>query len=335
MKIIPGFDRIDPHQYDEFLKRASENGVFQTLAMSTAFASDHHYKPDILIVEDKGRITGALSWAIRLEYRGRLGSLTARSIVLGGPIIPDRDPRILSFLLESYLEQVRRAAVYSEFRNLFDLSWAWPEFARLGFKKERHMNYLIDLNKSEEELLKSMYQSRRKMLRRVIRKGELSVQEVDTEEGIEQFFLLVELTYKKVKKPYPDLDHFLSAKRTMKDSAVCFLCLRGEVPVASRFLFCHKDLIYDWYAGSDPEYNQDNPNEFIVWEILKWAKARGYEVFDFGGGGNPEKPYGPREFKRRFGGDEVYFDRYTLVHKPLLMKIAQLGFYLKQKSSLL
>lgn len=334
MKVTEGFDRVDKREWTSFLESCSDSNIFQTPGMYGLFQSDHKYEPGIAICSQNGKILGILEWAIRREYSGLIGSMTARSVVFGGPLVPDKNPEVARLLLQKYLSCVKKKAIYSEFRNLSDLSWAWPEFCKIGFSREPHMNYLIDISKSENDLLAAMSQSRRKMLRRVSKKNDLRVECVTDKKGLTDFFRLVELTYKKVKKPYPDYMHFEKALELLGDGAACFLCLKGDIPIASRFVFCYNEQVYDWYAGSDTDYHNDNPNEFIVWEILKWAKGKGYLRFDFGGGGNPKKPYGPREFKRRFGGEEVYFDRYTIIHKPLLMGIAKAGFFIKQKTHL-
>lgn len=332
MRTASGLNNIDVEEYRAFIDSVPQAGIFQTREMCDSLARDAHYQPGVVVYLENDRITGALAWAIRREYSGLPGKITARSVVLGGPVMAERDPGVLSALIEGYLAQVKHKAVYSEFRNLFDLSWAWPEFEKKGFVREPHMNYLIDLTKSQDQLMMAMSQSRRKMLRRAMKKGELSVKEVSSTEDIREFHRLVQVTYGKVKKPFPDLSHFTGAKEILGDSAACFLCFKNGKAIASRFVFCFKGLVYDWYAGSDPVHNTDNPNEFIVWEILNWARERGYDTFDFGGGGNPEKPYGPREFKRRFGGEKVRYDRFVLVHRPLTMKLAKLGFHIKQRT---
>ena len=63
-----------------------------------------------------------------------------------------------------------------------------------------------------------------------------------------------------------------------------------------------------------------------VSETLRWACENGFRVFDYGGAGSPNKPYGVRLFKSQMGGELVEYGRYEKVHKPLLMKIAKLGF---------
>jgi lipid II:glycine glycyltransferase (peptidoglycan interpeptide bridge formation enzyme) len=101
--------------------------------------------------------------------------------------------------------------------------------------------------------------------------------------------------------------------------------------VGTRITLNYKDMVYDWYAGSKAEV--DYVDEALVWHVLK-ENAGKYKVFDFGGAGHPDKPYGVREFKRRFGGEMVNFGRYEKVHSKLKYGMVNVGFSLYSKAKL-
>lgn len=87
-------------------------------------------------------------------------------------------------------------------------------------------------------------------------------------------------------------------------------------------------MVYDWYAGSVEGI--DYVDEILVWHILK-ENAGKYKFFDFGGADHPAKPYGAKEFKRSFGGQEVNFGRYEKVHSSIKMSIARMGLKIYNK----
>ena len=74
-----------------------------------------------------------------------------------------------------------------------------------------------------------------------------------------------------------------------------------------------------------------SPNEALVWHILQWGKANGFQVFDFGGGGNPNEPYGPREFKLKFGGAQVSYGRNVCIHSQLRFNLSKAGYGLYRR----
>ena len=83
--------------------------------------------------------------------------------------------------------------------------------------------------------------------------------------------------------------------------------------IGVRLELCYKGLIYDWYAGSDDQFKNRYPNDFLPFHILFWGKENGFDKFDFGGAGKPDKPYGVREHKLKFGGELVNFGRYEKI----------------------
>ena len=84
----------------------------------------------------------------------------------------------------------------------------------------------------------------------------------------------------------------------------------------------------DWYAGADDNYLEFRPNDVLVWEVLKWGKISNYSLFDFGGAGKPNVPYGVRDYKLKFGGELVNFGRFEIVNKPVLYFIVKNTFNL-------
>jgi len=124
MHIVLGIENVYLSQYSGFLDRSSDSTIFHTIEMQHSFSLDPLCKPEIAICIDQDEIVGALTWVVRKEYSGLFGPLTARSISWGGPLIPSQDRRVLSKLLDTYIEAVKSVTIFSEFRNLFELSWA-------------------------------------------------------------------------------------------------------------------------------------------------------------------------------------------------------------------
>lgn len=52
---------------------------------------------------------------------------------------------------------------------------------------------------------------------------------------------------------------------------------------------------------------------------------KGYKTFDYGGAGEPNKPYGVRAFKQQMGGELVNFGRYEKIHRPIMYEFGKIG----------
>ncbi len=190
----------------------------------------------------------------------------------------------------------------------------------------------INLDQSEDELWRKIHKSRKKNINRAAKSGVI-VEEVKNKNMIPIFYKLLEETYNKVKIPLADITLFESAFEQLvpKNLAKFFLARHEDQYIGARAVLTYKTFVHDWYAGASNDSLSFYPNDFLVWYILKWGIENNYKVFDFGGAGKPDVEYGPRVFKRRFGGELVNYGRYRLTYSPLKMKITDFGFKVYQK----
>ncbi len=64
-----------------------------------------------------------------------------------------------------------------------------------------------------------------------------------------------------------------------------------------------KNFAYDWIAGTNAQYLDENANHLLAWEIFKKLSSEGVTTFDFLGANTPSIV----EFKRSFGGELVTY----------------------------
>ena len=88
-----------------------------------------------------------------------------------------------------------------------------------------------------------------------------------------------------------------------------------------------KKCIYEWYVcGLDQEYKEQFPSVLATWAGIDYAIQNNINSFDFMGVGKPDKEYGVRDFKARFGGELVSYGRLTRINNKFLYNIAEFGY---------
>ena len=326
---------LDKEEWSEFVNNHPHGNIFQTPEMYEVYQNTKKYEPVFLaVVNNAGEMLGILLAVIQKEHDGFLGIFSSRSIIWGGPLIKDEHPDILDFLLKEYDKIIKKKAIYSQFRNL----WDWKEkkeiFESNGFNYEDHLDILFDLKKSEDDLWKEMKGTRRKGIKRSYKKG-VEVRSIDLTnmEIINEAYNIIHNVYSEIKLPLPGEDFFKGAVEILDRNKYLYTIgafLNAEL-IGVRFVLCYKNLIYDWYAASKDEYLSCRPNDVLPWEIMKWGVKNEFEVFDFGGAGKPGIPYGVRDYKLKFGGKLVNYGRFENVHKALLMKLGKAGLNLYRK----
>ena len=319
---------INKKEWSDFVLNHPNGNVFQTPGMYTVYTKTPKFAPVIVIAKDiNNRIVGCIMSVIQKDYNGLIGNMTARSIVMGGPLAENNNPEILDVLLKSYTEKVSKKAIYSQFRNLFDMSNYLLPFEKNGYRFDEHLDILIDLRKTKEELEEKLHKERIRNIGRAVKEG-LIFKVLSDEEDIQHVISLLKKTYNRVKVPFSYEKLFFNSKFLLDSNVKFFGAFWKDVMIAGQVRLCYKDTVYAWYAGSDSGHFQKRPNDFLLWNVILWSKENNYKVFDFGGAGKPNVPYGVRDYKLKFGGELVNYGRYEKEHKKILMFLGRLAFKL-------
>jgi len=328
-------DHPDREKWSEFVQNHPRGNIFQTPEMYEIYGQARNNETHIgAVLNAQGNILGILSSVVQEDFRGFLGYFTARAINWGGPLIVHDDPGVLSYLLGQYNRQFKKKVIFSQFRNFWDQEESKSVFVSRGYGYQEHLNFLVDLELNEDELWKRVHSKRRNEIRRAKKEG-TRVQEITGETGIIEAYAILGKVYKKAGLPLHHQSLFMTAFRELHPPGMIrfFGAYLQDKLIGTMVVLCFKDTLYDWYAGSLRQYYNKYPNDLLPWEVFLWGKRQGYKTFDFGGAGHPDKPYGVRDYKKKFGGRQVCFGRYTRVHKPLLMKTGTLGLKIRQTLS--
>lgn len=322
-------DPTDVDLWQRFVAQNAQSNIFCTPEMAQVFRQTQKNSPEVWGAFSAGGELLALLPLTRVTFSARLPLLT-RAVAYGGVVFrPDAEGRAaLELLLHTYAQAARRQTLFTELRHLTDRDEMQPMLGNRGFVYEDHLDYLIDLDKSEEALFQSFGSSTRKHLRRALRRQEVMVEEATSREQVQVCYQLIQRSYHAAHVPLADNSLFMAAFDVLHPlQKVKFWLARVDGhEVASSVELLHKDSVYGWYSGIDRDYGRFLPGETLMWHILKWAVAHGYRVYDFGGGGRPDKAYPVRAFKAKFGGRLVCFGRNMYAHHPGWLWFSQVGY---------
>lgn len=179
-------------------------------------------------------------------------------------------------------------------------------FVKLGFREApMHMHaeltWVLDISKSEEEILQEM----RKTTRNLVRRGEREGVEVFRGD-LDEFYPLFEETAKRQGFVRFSREYLQKEFDAFRSSAEVFLAMyQGEI-LAGAFIVFYDDTAYYHHAAS---VHSKVPAAYsLIWEIIKEAKKRGMKWYNFWGvvkEDDTKHPWwGLSLFKRGFGGRE-------------------------------
>ena len=206
MEIITDFNQIDLNSLEEFIYNHPHGNFFQSTNAFKFFQSVDNYEPILLVAKEKDEIVGSLL-AVVMKEKGLKGYFSRRCIVWGGPLVKDDHPEIVNALLQKLNENVLNKAIYTEFRNLFDMSAIKEVFKENKFVFLDHLNFIIEIVNLDENF-KNLNENRKRQIKKAIKNNvEISIPKDKNE--VKEFFVILKKLYKeKVNKPLPNFNFF-------------------------------------------------------------------------------------------------------------------------------
>ena len=321
---------LDRATWSDFVHRTSTGNVFHTPEMADVFARAAGHRPELWAVLDGDEILGLLPTVRLTLLRGLMAPLTTRSVAYGGLLVADRPGAAgaVSELLQTYGAEAGRRSLFTELRNVHDEGQLRGTIEQAGYRYEPHLNYLIRLDRPPDEVYRSMGRRTRQHIRRALGRQDVRITEVGRVDEVAAWYRTLQRTYRHAGVPLADESLFRAAWEVLAPRAMIRLYTAwvGDAPAACSAELTYRDRIYAWYGGTDRAFSAKVPNELLMWHILDWGARNGYAVYDFGGAGRPDEPYGVRDFKAKFGGDLVEFGRFVAVHAPRRLAVSERGY---------
>ncbi|MBI2036263.1 peptidoglycan bridge formation glycyltransferase FemA/FemB family protein [Candidatus Microgenomates bacterium] len=170
--------------------------------------------------------------------------------------------------------------------------------------------WVLDLDKTEEELLKSM----RKTTRYLVKKGEKLSLEIIKASSIRELEAFLRLYEKTAQKhgfvPHGGIREEIEVFK--KDGqAELFLARYKKKIISGALVIFYGNLAVYHHGATDPKFEHLSPSYLVQWEAIKEAKRRGKKIYNFWGVVPPSKPHHPWQgltlFKTGFGGRRINF----------------------------
>lgn len=326
---------LSEETWRRFVGSHPAGNIFHTPEMFDVFKQARGYKPELWAAVQNGKPL-ALFLPVRITLmNGALRRMTTRAVVFGG-ILCELGPEgqdAVDRVLQAYSQAARQESLFTELRNMCDYTTLQPVLGRRGFVHENHVNYLIHLDRTEDELFKSIGSRTRKNIRHGLNQGKVMVEEVKDRTQVGVCYDLLFRTYKAARVPLAGISLFESAfdllyPRGMVKFTLAWL---DQLPAAVSVDLFYKDTVYGWYGGVNRACGHFPVHEILMWHVLKSGSQNGYRLYDFGGAGKPDEKYGVRDFKAKFGGELVNYGRNICIHSPGLFWLSEKGYGLLRR----
>jgi lipid II:glycine glycyltransferase (peptidoglycan interpeptide bridge formation enzyme) len=185
---------------------------------------------------------------------------------------------------------------------------------------------VLDITKSEEELLSQMHQKTRYNIRLAQRKG-VVVQQTSNKESLGIFLGLLKETAQRDKFYLHPKNYYQKMLAILGKEGMVKLFLaqyQNRVIAANLVCFFGQRATY-LHGASDYNFRQMMAPYLLQWQAILEAKKQGLKYYDFWGIDDRKWP-GVTRFKKGFGGQEIiYLGAFDLVFQKLWYGIYNLA----------
>jgi FemAB-related protein (PEP-CTERM system-associated) len=282
--------------WDDYARRAPAATFCHLFGWARVIERVWGHRPCHLYAERAGAITGVLPL---FHVRSRLfGSMlvSTPNAVYGGVAADDAETR--AALIAAAKEAATQLQVdYLELRHSRASSEAVedPELQR----KNLYVAFEHSITADEEALMRSFPRD----LRRMIRQGPKHhlAAETGRAELLDEFYEVYATSLRNLGTPVFPKRLFAEFLREFPDASDIVLVRQGAQVAGAVLSFYFRDMVMPYYAGAYPEFYRAGINNFMYWELMRHAAARGCLRFDFG---RSKLGTGACAFKRGWGMTE-------------------------------
>jgi hypothetical protein len=214
-----------------------------------------------------------------------------------------RDPALLAGLLAGF-EGYQRWAGIAYCEVTFAAALAGEGLAGLGYRQDAYRTLVLYLEgRTEEDLWKGCEGRARTAVRKAQRLG-VEVETAADLSFLPEYMGMAEAVYARHRHRAPiPLDFYRALWACFWPGGnLQVLLARHESRVVAAGVFLgHGQRLYYLDGVSRPEGYRLGANNLLQWQVIRWAREEGYEVYDMMGAGIPEIA----RFKRSFGSHLV------------------------------
>ncbi len=189
-----------------------------------------------------------------------------------------------------------------------------------NFIRKDHLNAFIPLeNESFDEIVTSGFKKdKKKSIRKATEHYKLEVVNYkDVDSGFEVFYEMLRTLYVKKRHGIKSKQYFRALLEHSEGKTGILFAFYKKKPIATQLYTLYNERLTAFYTATLEEHKDKQAGDLLVQHLVLKAIAGQCKVFDFGGGGSPNKASGTRAYKERFGTTFQNVGRFTLPKSKL------------------
>ncbi len=279
--------------WDAFVDATPTGTFFHRAAWAQVFARAFGHAPHYVLAEQDGAVVGVLP-LVHVKTRLFGNSLMSSPFcVYGGPLAATADA---AAALDAYAASLmqRVGAKVTEFRFLHPLPQGWLTEGDWPTRSDLYVTFRKPIVADDDANMRAIPRKQRAMVRKGIDRGLVSVAS-DQVDGLHAVYAE---SVRNLGTPVFSRRYFRILAEAFRGCMDVVTVLDVGVPVSAVLNFYDRDEVLPYYGGGTAAARASHANDFMYWEVMRRAAARGSRLFDFG---RSKAGTGAFAFKKNWG----------------------------------
>jgi FemAB-related protein (PEP-CTERM system-associated) len=300
LRVVP-YSPARAAEWDAFVYSSVDGTFFHRAGWHDIFRDVFRLDPQFLLAERDGRIVGVLPLVHQKSLLFGNALIAAPFCVEGGTLAGDDEAR--AALDNAAIELMKeKGAASLEFRSRRATRAGWAA------RKDLYASFSRPLSQSDDENLKAIPRKQRAVVRKTLQ-GPLT-SEIDSDAA--RLFRVYSESVRNLGTPVFSRRYFEALLKTFGQDCDVVIILDAGEPVSAVMNFYFRDTVLPYYGGGTHAARRSGANDFLYWETMRRAAARGYRRFDFG---RSKAGTGAFAFKKNWGFEPEWLE-YEFYLKP-------------------
>ncbi len=267
----------DVPAWDAFVAASPGGTFFHRAAWAEIITRAFGHTPHYLIAERDGAVTGILPLVhVKTMLFGN-GLMSNPFCVYGGPLAGDAETAAaFDNTIASLMPKLGAAA--TEFRFLHPLPDGWLSEPDWPTRSELYVTFRKAITVDDDANLKAIPRKQRAMVRKGIERGLTSRVSRDVD-GLHAIYAE---SVRNLGTPVFSRSYFRILAEAFPRQMDVVTILDAGQPVSAVLNFYDRGEVLPYYGGGTAAARQSYANDFMYWEVMRHAAAKGSRLFDFG-----------------------------------------------------
>jgi FemAB-related protein (PEP-CTERM system-associated) len=284
----------DEAVWERFVFDCEASTFFHRIGWRKIFQSVFRLEPRYLLALRNEKVVGVLPLVYQRSLFFGNALLSSPFCVEGGPLVLDEAAD--TALTAAAIKLMGETGVpYLEFRSKRAVHPGWET------KKNLYATFSGPISADDKANLMAVPRKQRAVIRKTLESSLVS----EVSSDVQDLFDVYSESVRNLGTPVFPKRYFAELKRTFGADCDIVVVKDAGRAVSAVLNFYHKETVLPYYGGGTSGARRNGANDFLYWEVIRRAAARGYRRFDFG---RSKVGTGAFAFKKNWGFEPQWLE---------------------------